>query len=284
MSVQPVSILSIVGMALTLIISAGLPVALFMYCRKNYEVRTSAFVIGLIIYYVAAKVLEPFINAAILSNVGGAVMNNVYIYAIYVGLIAAVIEELCRYFGLKSIVRNVDEANAFYFGVGFCGLEAVLTAAWPQISNILNSVLINNGMMQQSLSMLQEPDLTLTYNAIAPLWETASTAFLLAGIERACIIVMHLSLSLLVFYFVKTGNKKLMGVAVAGHFIVVADSALLGQLGIPGLSVVVTAAVSAALVVFTMRSRKEYLASIPMGEYAVIEKAEALEEEDVQDN
>ena len=284
MSVQPVSILSLVGMALTLIISAGLPVALFLHCRKNYEVKTSAFVFGLIIYYAAAKVLEPFINAAILSNVGGAMMNNVYIYSVYVGLIAAVIEELCRYFGLKSIVRNVDEANAFYFGVGFCGLEAILTAAWPQVSNILNSVLINNGMMERSLALMQEPDLTLTYNAIAPLWETASSAFLLAGIERACIIAMHLALSMLVFYFVKTGNRKLMGVAVAAHFIVVADSALLGQLGIPSLSVVVTAAVTAALVIFTMRSRKEYLATIPMGEYAVMEMAETSEEEDVQDN
>lgn len=277
MTVQPVAFLSIIGMALTLIISAGLPVALFIYCRRKLEVRTSSIIFGAIIYYIAAKIFEPFINAAVLNNVGGSVMNNMFIYAVYVGLIATAVEEATRYLGLKTIIKNVDESNAFFFGLGFCGLEAILTAAWPQVSNILNSVLINNGMMAKSMELLQEPNLSATYFAIAPLWETSSVAFLLAGLERACIIAMHLCLSLIVFYFIKTGEKKFIYTAVFAHFAVVVSSALLGQMDKALFSVVITAAVSCALVVFTQRSRNEYLASIPMGEYAEIKQAEPLE-------
>lgn len=277
MTVQPVAFMSMLGMALTLIVSLGLPIALYIYCKKNLEFKTSSLIFGAIIYYIAAKIFEPFVNAAILSNIGGAMMNNVFVYAVYVGLIAALIEEGTRYLGLKSIVRNVDESNAFLFGLGFCGLEALLTAAWPQVSNILNSVLINNGLMAQSLALLEEPDLSMTYFTIAPLWETPSAAFIIAAIERALMIAMHLCLSMIVFYYIKTGSKKFIYTAVFAHFAVVAFSALLGQMDKALFSVVTTAAVTAALFVFTQRSRKEYLASIPMGEYASIEQGETLE-------
>lgn len=275
MTVQPVAFLSIFGMALTLIISAGLPIALFIYCRRHYEVRTSALIFGLIVYYLAARILEPYINAAILSNVGGAMMKNMFIYAVYVAIIAAVVEEVLRLVTLKSLVKNVDEANAFYFGVGFCALEAILIAAWPQVSNILNSILINNGMMGRTLELLQEPDLSATYFAIAPLWETSSLAFLLAGIERACIIAMHLCLSLILFYYIKLGDKKYIALAIVGHFMVVFCSALLGQMDQALFSVVTTAAVTAVLVIFARRGHEEYL--VHCAPAAVIVEAPAEE-------
>ena len=277
MTVQTVPFLSLIGMALTLIISLGLPVYLFIRWRRTLDAKISSLIFGAIIYYVAAKVFEPSVNAGILSNVGGSMMNNMFIYAVYVGLIAVVIEECCRYLALKSIIKNVDLDNALFFALGFCGLEAILTAAWPQVSNILNSVLINNGMMAQTMALLQEPELSNTYFTLAPLWETSSTAFLLAGFERSLIIVMHICLSLMVFYFIKTGNKQFIGVALIAHFAVVACSALLGQMGHALFSVLTTAAVTAALVVFTQHSRKEYLASIPMSEYAVFEVNQPLE-------
>lgn len=277
MSVQSVPFLSIIGMALTLIISFGLPVYLFIRWRKSLEVRTSSLIIGAMIYYAAAKVLEPFVNAAILSNVGGAVMKNMFIYAVYVGLIAIVIEEGLRYLSLKSIVRNVDEDNALYFGLGFGGLEAILTAAWPQLGNILNSVLINNGMMEKSLALLQEPELSATYFAIAPLWETSSITFLLAGVERGCIILLHICLSLVLFYYIKSGDKKYLGAALFAHFAVVAFSALMVQMDIAVVSVAITAAVSCLMAVFTVKAHKEYEAKRPMGDYAVIEQAKPLE-------
>ena len=222
MTVQSVPFLSIIGMALTLIIALGLPVYLYIRWRKLEGVKTSSLIFGAVIYYVAAKVLEPFVNAAILSNVGGAVMNNMFIYSVYVALIAVIIEEGCRYLCINTLIKNVDEKNALYFGLGFCGLEAILTAAWPQVSNILNSVLINNGMMARSMELLQEPDLSATYFTIAPLWETSSMAFVLAGFERAFIILMHLCLTLLIFYYVKSRDKKYIGIAVFAHFVVVA--------------------------------------------------------------
>ena len=277
MTVQAVPFASILGMALAFIISVGLPVALFFYCRKNFEVKKSSLIFGAIIYYIAAKMFEPFINAAVLNNIGGAVMNNMFIYAVYVGIIAAGVEEGTRYLGLKTIVKNVDEGNALFFGLGFCGLEAILTSAWPQVSNILNSLLINNGMMAKSMELLQEPDLSATYFTIAPLWETSSVIFLMSGIERALIMAMHLCLSLIIFYYIKTSNKKFLYTAVFAHFAIVAFSALMVQMDKALFSVVFTAAVSCGLIVFTQRSRKEYLASVPMGEYAVIEQAQTLE-------
>lgn len=276
MTVQSVPFLSIAGMAMTLAVSIALPILLYFYFRRKLEVKTSSLLFGAIIYYIAAKIFEPFINAAILNNIGGSMMNNVFVYAAYVGIIATAVEEGTRYLGLKTIVKNVDEANALFFGLGFCGLEAILIAAWPQLSNILNSLLINNGMMAQSLASLQEPELSNTYFVIAPLWQTPSAAFLLAAVERALTIVMHLCLSLVMLYYIKTEDKKCLWLAVGGHFAVVACSALLNLKNVPLFSVITTAAVTAALVVFTHRKREEYLAtSVPL----VMEAAESSEED-----
>ena len=277
MTVQTVPFLSLIGMALTLIISLGLPVYLFIRWRKTLDARVSSLIFGAIIYYVAAKVFEPSVNAGILSNVGGSMMNNMFIYAVYVGLIAVVIEEGCRYLALKSIIKNVDLDNALFFALGFCGLEAILTAAWPQVSNILNSVLINNGMMARSLELLQESELSATYFAIAPLWETSSIAFLLAGLERGCIILLHICLTLLMFYYIKIGDKKYLFAALLSHFAVVAFSALMVQMDLAIVSVAITAAVSGLTAVFTLRCHREYEAQRPMSDYAVIEQLKPLE-------
>ena len=61
---------------------------------------------------------------SVYSNLGGGMMNNMFIYAIYVALIAVVMEEGCRYLALKSIIKTLegltDETDKI---VEFCGKE-----------------------------------------------------------------------------------------------------------------------------------------------------------------
>ena len=257
MQVQPVPFSSILGMGVSLVIALGLPAALMIRGRKKLDARWASFVFGCVVYYAIAKLVEPFLNVTILSFVGSAVVSSVVVYAVYAGLLAAILEEGARYYALKSIVKPLDEKNAWMFGAGFGALESILLVALPNIGSILNSVLINNGILQQSLDSLKDPELTSTYKAIEPLWTTAPATFWAAGIERALIIAMHICLSLLLYHYLKRGDRKNLLVPFAAHFLVVTASTILTRSAGALVSVAVTALLVAALIWWTRKVRLE---------------------------
>ena len=153
-------------------------------------------------------------------------------------------EEGGRYLALRTLIRPLDRENALMLGAGHGSLESVLLVAWPQLGSLLNAVLINNGLMQQSLDALREPELTATYKAIEPLWTTPAAAFWLAGFERIVILAMHLCLSLLLFWALRRGRRGYLLFAFGAHFAVVAATLLLTR-----LSGVVAAELAAVLLV-----------------------------------
>ena len=257
MQVQPVPFSSILGMGVSLVIALGLPAALLIRGRKKLDARWASFVFGCVVYYAIAKLVEPFLNVTILSFVGSAVVSSVVVYAVYAGLLAAILEEGARYYALKSIVKPLDEKNAWMFGAGFGALESILLVALPNIGSILNSVLINNGILQQSLDSLKDPELTSTYKAIEPLWTTAPATFWAAGIERALIIAMHICLSLLLYHYLKRADRKNLLVPFAAHFLVVTASTILTRSAGALVSVAVTALLVAALIWWTRKVRLE---------------------------
>ena len=257
MQVQPVPFSSILGMGVSLVIALALPAALLIRGRKKLDARFASFLFGCVVYYAIAKLVEPFLNVTILSFLGSALVTNVVVYAVYAGLLAAILEEGARFYALKSIVKPLDEKNAWMFGLGFGALESILLAALPNLGNLLNAVLINNGIMQQSLDSLKDPELTSTYKAIEPLWSTAPAAFWAAGAERALILAMHICMSLLLYTYLKTGDRKHLLVPFAMHLAVVAASTLLTRSAGALVSVAVTALLVGALIWWTRKTRLE---------------------------
>ncbi len=253
MQVQSVPFSSILGMGVSFVIALGLPVAALLCGRKKLGARFVSFVFGCVVYYAVAKLVEPFLNVTILTFLGSAVVGNVFVYAVYAGLLAAILEEGARFYALKSIVKPLDAENAWMFGAGFGALESLLLVALPNLSSILNSVLINNGLMQQSLDSLQDPELTSTYKTIEPLWATAPATFWAAGAERALILAMHICLSLLLYYYLKRGDQKHLLVPFAVHLVVVAASTILTRSAGPVASVVFTGVIVAALIWWTRK-------------------------------
>ena len=191
------------------------------------------------------------------TSVSPAVVSRVVVYAVYAGLLAAILEEGARYYALKSIVKPLDEKNAWMFGLGYGALESILLVVIPNLGNLLNAVLINNGLMQQSLDSLQDPELTSTFKAIEPLWTTGPAAFWAAGVERALILAMHICLSLLLYTYLKTGDRKHLLVPFAVHFAVVTASTILTRSAGALVSVAVTALLVAALIWWTRKVRLE---------------------------
>ena len=134
---------------------------------------------------------------------GEALTGSVILYAVYGGLMAALFEETGRYIAMRFLVKPMDFPNAFMYGAGHGGVEAMLLCGVASISNIASAVMINSGTMSAQLATLDAKKAADTAAALSALWTTPSLTFFAGGVERIIAVVLHLSLSILVFQSIR---------------------------------------------------------------------------------
>ena len=119
------------------------------------------------------------------------------------------------------------------YGAGHGGFEAIAIGGLTMINNIAWSVMINNGNIAALTGSLSGDQLTQAQQSIALLISTPSWQFLLSGVERLFAIILHISLSVLVWFSVKwEGKLYLYPVAILLHFLVDAVAVLMSGLGV----------------------------------------------------
>ena len=227
MTLEIVPVLSITGMAFALLVSFALPIALFIYSKKKLHARTAPFFIGCGIFVVMVILLESLAHNLILGSTGTAITGSPLLYALYGGLMAALFEETGRYIAMRFFVKPLDFDNAFMYGVGHGGIEAMILIGLSMISNIVSSAMINSGAMAASLAALDADTAAATAASLSALWQTPSAYFFLGGLERVIAITLHISLSLLVFRAARYGEKKYLLLAYFLHFLVDAATVLI---------------------------------------------------------
>ena len=208
--------LSIVFMIITCAISFGVPIALFIYLRLVKKADIYPFFAGCTVMLLFAFILESGAHSIVLSSpAGSAIRGNIWLYALYGGLMAGLFEETGRYLAFSFALKKyrAKNVNALMYGAGTGSLSGDQLA-----------------QAQQSIGLLIS---------------TPSYQFLLGGVERIFAIILQISLSVLVWFAVKwEGKLYLYPLAILFHFAVDAAAALLSGLGV---NVVVIEAVVAVL-------------------------------------
>ena len=272
MSVSPVPSASIAGMGAAFVIALAASIAVFIYGRKKLHGRFTSSLFGAVVYYVVYKVLEPIVSATLIGFTGNLITGSLLMFSIFGALISALFEEGAKLLAMRTLIKDVTEEDAFMYGAGAGIFEAFLLTILPQVGNVLNSVLINSGIMEESLKMLEEPELTETYNAIVPLWETSSAAFWFAGFERIIMIAMCICLTLIMYYYIKRGDRRLLAFPFAAHFAVICISTLLSKNAGIAVSGIATLLMVAGIVYYTVTVRRSI--HEPGSEYAAAPAAE----------
>ena len=169
--------LSIVFMAVSALIGIAIPIVLFLVFRKKYKADILPFFIGCAVFIVFALLFESFIHKLIFaSDTGKAILNNIWLYGIYAGLMAGLFEETGRYTAFKTVLRRKrgNNQNALMYGAGHGGFEAVYLLGTSMISNIVMSVMLNTGMGSKLTAGVTDPAALQRVNAtIAALAEAA---------------------------------------------------------------------------------------------------------------
>ncbi len=218
---QPVPALSSIGMLFSLIVSMGLPIVLCLLLYKKAGAKLSSLAVGCASFFLFAMVLEQVLHTIVLKTAGTVFTQNIWLYALYGGLAAAVFEETGRYVMMKHFMKkDLDRKNALMYGVGHGGIEAVMLVGMTYFSYIVTAVMINNGKMQASLSTIPAENLEATVQSFTALATLPSWQYFMAGIERIQAIGLHIALSVIVYRALKTGKIQYYLIAMAMHFVV----------------------------------------------------------------
>ena len=250
-----VPVLSIVFMIISCAFSICLPVALFLYLRFVKKADIYPFFAGCTVMLLFAFILESGAHSLVFSSPAGpAIRGNVWLYALYGGFMAGLFEETGRYLAFSFALKKyrAKNVNALMYGAGHGGFEAIVLLGITMINNIAWSVMINNGRIAELTAALTGEQLAQAQQSIDLLITTPSYQFLMGGLERLFAIVLHISLSVLVWFAVKwEGKFYLYPLAILFHFAVDAAAVVLSGLGVNVIVIeVVVAAITAAVALY----------------------------------
>ena len=215
---ETVSLASIIGMCFTLLISFGLPIGLLLYAMNKLKAKMISFWIGAATFVVFALVLEQLLHIGMINQFGEALTGNILMKAIYGGLAAGIFEEVGRFISMKLFMKRLlNKENAFMYGVGHGGIEAMIIVGLTTVSNLISAYMINTGLMEKSLELFDSDIKQQTIDQLTVLWTTSPVDFYMAGVERVVAITLHLSLSYIVYRAVKDGKIQLLFLSIALH-------------------------------------------------------------------
>lgn len=231
--VSTVSIIFMVFSALITIIGPILAAILF-YRKQKYFIG-SVF-IGAAVFFVFQIVVRVPILQGILPKTQWFqdMQQNIWIYALFLGFTAGLVEEVGRYLAFTLILKKQhDWKNAVAYGIGHGGIESIVLVGLSLISNIITSLMINSGMFDALLAQTPEQARVLMYQTRDALVQTPSLMFLISGAERLFTFFIHIAWSV----FIMTGIRKGKGLlylclAILLHTVVDSAAVILTAAGL----------------------------------------------------
>ncbi|MBO7398082.1 MAG: YhfC family intramembrane metalloprotease, partial [Clostridia bacterium] len=166
-----VPLLSILGMAVSAIVSIGIAVAALIIIYKKTKGKLISSLIGAVTFIVLVLFIEQLLHQVLFSLFPDFFLGNRFVYAVYGGLAAAVFEEFGRLLAMGVIMKRfLTKQNSLLYGAGHGGAEAVILGGLNGISNIMFSLLINAGIMEKLLGGILSSQAPALAAQLSPLW------------------------------------------------------------------------------------------------------------------
>ena len=193
-------------------------VCALVFIRLRLKTKIKPFLVGGLTWLLFATMLEGSVHGVVLSIFPG-LRENTLAFAIYGGLMAGIFEELGRYLAVKVFFKRdmENDKNALAYAAGHGGFEALVLVGLTMVSNIVLSVLINTGGADVILASVPAEAGTELNTMFGQLAASTPADFLLGMLERGVAIVLHLSMSVFVWFSVKKCKWLLYPAAVFIH-------------------------------------------------------------------
>ncbi|MBR0464256.1 MAG: YhfC family intramembrane metalloprotease [Clostridia bacterium] len=246
------------ALSVTIILMIAIAVGFFLYWRASHKQRTniSYLIAGIIGFIVSARVLELGVHylCILMDNpVSRFINGSTAAFVIYGTLMAGVFEECGRYIILRYVLKkNRTRENAILYGIGHGGIEILAVLLPNMITYLAVAVLFSQGDVEKALSSLKITEQTAA--AALPSVQAAAAfdyGMMAANVvERLLAMLLHIGLTVIVFYGVIKARKRFLPVAILLHMMMDAFPALYQRGVVPLWSVEVWAACWTAVITF----------------------------------
>jgi len=204
-------------MVVSAAICVVLPVFIFFFWRKKYNLKAIPLLCGIAVWIMFAYILQSIMHGLVLERTADGTIKllneSPRLYVIYAILAAGIFEESGRFIAFKLIrKRHNDIGTGISYGLGHGGIEATMLVGLLMINYILFSTMVNSG---NTAAFGDDIDILAP---IGVLQDTPSVMFLVGGIERIMALAVHISLSIVVLCsVVKKDVLWLYPVAIVLH-------------------------------------------------------------------
>lgn len=259
-----VPMLSVVFICISMLAGLAIPAVMFLVLRKKYGCDRLPFFIGCAVMLVFAFVLESLAHSLILgSTIGAAITGNIWLYGLYGGFMAGLFEETGRFIAFKTVLKKSlhNDHNALMYGAGHGGFEAFYLLVPAMAVNLSYVLAINSGNAAGLTAGLSGDALASVQTVITQLTAYPSWMFFVGVLERIAAVVVHLSLSVLVWFAAKDGKKSfwLYLLAILLHLLLDAGVLIINSyLNNPLLLEVIVYVIAALFVLIAVRVWKNH--------------------------
>ena len=249
---------SIPSLTVTVLLMIAIPVIFFIYWRRKHKEQTkiSYLIAGIVGFLISARVLELGVHyVCILTDnpVSRFINGNTVAYVLYGTVMAGVFEECGRHIVFKYILKkNRTRENAVLYGIGHGGIEILAVILPSMILYLVIAILFSHGNVEEALNQLKITEETAA--AALPSVQ-AAVAFDYAMMamnvmERLFAMLLHIGLTVIVFYGVINAKKGCLPLAILLHMAMDTFPALYQRGAVPLWSVEAWAALWTAVIVF----------------------------------
>lgn len=220
-----ISVSIIITFIAELLFSLALPIVTLIIWKKKEGIEFRPALLGAAAYFVFGMVLEQLVNAAVLGDGTSAVsvflLENPWLYAVYGGLTAGILEETARFLVYRTMMKDtVGRENAVMFGIGFGGLECIMVLGLTVLSTLMMSISFNNMGAEAFAAQYANSEYQIVLDTIAEINAISPFAGVMNCVERAAVFVLQIELSVLVFGAVRLEKFWLYPVSVLLHSVV----------------------------------------------------------------
>ena len=218
---------SIPSLIITVILMIAIPVISFIYWRKRHKQQTkiSWLLAGAVGFLVSARVLELGVHyfCIIADNpVSRFINGNTAAFVLYGITMAGVFEECGRYVIMKYVMKkNRTRENAVLYGIGHGGIEILAVLLPAMITYLAVAVLFSRGDTETALRALNITEETAAA-ALPSVQAAAAFDYAMMAmnvIERLFTLLLHIGLTVIVYYGVINAKKACLPMAILLHML-----------------------------------------------------------------
>ena len=218
---------SVPSLIITVILMIAIPVCFFLFWRRKHKEQTkiSWLIAGAIGFIVSARVLELAIHylCIVMDNpISRFINGNTAAFVLYGITMAGVFEECGRHIIMKYIMKkNRSRENAVLYGIGHGGIEILAVLLPAMILYLAIAVLFSQGDVESALKALNITEETAAA-ALPSVQAAASFDYAMTAMnvmERLFAMLLHIGLTVIVYYGVVNGKKIFLPLAILLHML-----------------------------------------------------------------